>query len=119
MLPERRRVTVLLVRGDVWSGAGSNCRPSAFQVNRAERCADLQKRMSLTSGTALCGRCKIHASRTQNTPSIRHGGDATAVKTSSSPSLPVDRNAIRCKAQALVTSGSSLRHCNAGQVCGQ
>ena len=25
----------------LWSGTGSNCRPSAFQVNRAKRCADL------------------------------------------------------------------------------
>ncbi len=55
------------IRDDVWSGAGSNRRPSAFQVNRAERCADLRKRTSLTSGTALGGRCKIHASRTQYT----------------------------------------------------
>src|ERR1700759_4442163 len=37
----------------LWSGAGSNRRPSAFQVNRAKRCADLRKRTSLTSGTAL------------------------------------------------------------------
>jgi hypothetical protein len=51
----------------VWSGTGSNRRPSAFQVNRAERCADLQKRMSLTSETALGGRCKIYGNRT-NTP---------------------------------------------------
>jgi hypothetical protein len=29
------------IREDLWSGAGSNRRPSAFQVNRAERCADL------------------------------------------------------------------------------
>jgi hypothetical protein len=42
----------------VWSGAGSNRRPSAFQVNRAKRYADLQKRTSLTSGTALGGRCR-------------------------------------------------------------
>jgi hypothetical protein len=47
----------------LWSGAGSNRRPSAFQVSRAERCADLQKRTSPTSGTALGGRCRIHASR--------------------------------------------------------
>jgi hypothetical protein len=47
-----------LVRGCLWSGAGSNRRPSAFQVNRAERCANLRKRTSLTSGTALGGRCK-------------------------------------------------------------
>jgi DNA-binding SARP family transcriptional activator len=32
------------VREAVWSGTGSNCQPSAFQVNRAKRCADLQKR---------------------------------------------------------------------------
>jgi len=30
-----------------WSGAGSNRRPSAFQVNRGERCADLRKRTSV------------------------------------------------------------------------
>jgi hypothetical protein len=53
----------LLVRGDVWSGAGSNRRPSAFQVNHAKRCADLQKRTSPPSETALGGRCKIHANR--------------------------------------------------------
>ena len=38
-----------------------------FQVNRAKRYADLQKRTSLTSETALGGRCSIHASRTQYT----------------------------------------------------
>jgi hypothetical protein len=54
-----------------WSGAGSNRRPSAFQVNRAKRCADLQKRTSLTSGTALGGRCEIDASRVRHTPSTR------------------------------------------------
>jgi hypothetical protein len=50
------------VRGCLWSGAGSNRRPSAFQVNRAKRCADLRKRTSPTSETAQGGRCKIHAS---------------------------------------------------------
>src|ERR1700685_4819648 len=54
-----------------WSGTGSNCRPSAFQVNRAERCADLRKRTSLISGTALGGRCKIHANRIGYALSIR------------------------------------------------
>jgi hypothetical protein len=53
----------------VWSGTGSNCRPSAFQVNRAKRCANLRKRTSLTSGTALSGRCNAHASSAQYTPS--------------------------------------------------
>src|SRR5579859_4957276 len=52
-----------LVRGDMWSGTGSNCRPSAFQVNRAKRYADLRKRTSPTSETALGGRCNMHASR--------------------------------------------------------
>jgi hypothetical protein len=47
----------------MWSGAGSNRRPSAFQVNRAKRCAGLGKRISLTRGTALGGRCEIHANR--------------------------------------------------------
>jgi hypothetical protein len=42
-----------------WSGTGSNCRPSAFQVNRAKRYADQQKRTSLTSETALGGRCEV------------------------------------------------------------
>ena len=65
------------VRDTMWSGAGSNCRPSAFQVNRAKRCANLQKRTSLTSGTALGGRCNVHASRTQNTPSTRQDNDPT------------------------------------------
>ena len=46
-----------------WSGAGSNRRPSAFQVNCTKRCADLRKRTSLTSGTALGGRCEVHVSR--------------------------------------------------------
>jgi len=32
-------------------------------VNRAKRCADLRKRTSLTSGTALGGRCNVHANR--------------------------------------------------------
>ena len=50
---------------EVWSGAGSNRRPSAFQVNRAKRYADLRKRTSLTSETALGGRCEIYASRVQ------------------------------------------------------
>jgi hypothetical protein len=54
-----------------WSGAGSNRRPSAFQVNRAKRCADLQKRTSPTSETALGGRCKVHASRGRHALSIR------------------------------------------------
>jgi len=35
------------------------CRPSAFQANRSERCADLRKRTSLTSETALGGRCRV------------------------------------------------------------
>src|SRR6185437_3082020 len=48
-----------------WPGAGSNRRPSAFQVNRAKRYADLRKRTSPTSETALGGRCEIHASRHQ------------------------------------------------------
>jgi hypothetical protein len=50
-----------LVRGDVWSGAGSNRRPSAFQVKHAERYANLQKPTSPTSETALGGRCEIYA----------------------------------------------------------
>ena len=52
-----------LVRGCSWSGAGSNRRPSAFQVNRAKHYADLRKRTLLTSETALGGRCTTHASR--------------------------------------------------------
>jgi len=59
----------------MWSGAGSNRRPSAFQVNRTKRYADLRKRTSLTSGTALGGRCDVHASRTQYTPSTRQDSD--------------------------------------------
>jgi hypothetical protein len=58
-----RQVAFLQIKEDLWSGAGSNRRPSAFQVNRAKRCADLRKRTSLTSGTALGGRCTTHASR--------------------------------------------------------
>ena len=75
-----RRTTVPLgafplVRECLWSGAGTNRRPSAFQVNHAKRYADLQKRTSPTSETALGGRCKIHASRTQCTPSTRQDSD--------------------------------------------
>jgi hypothetical protein len=58
-------------------GAGSNRRPSAFQVNRAQRCADLRKRTSLTSGTALGGRCNLDASRTHYTPSTRQDNNPT------------------------------------------
>jgi DNA-binding NarL/FixJ family response regulator len=72
-----RKVAFPQIRGGLWSGTGSNCRPSAFQVNRAKRCADLRKRWSLTSGTALGGRCKIHASRTRYTPSTRQGSYPT------------------------------------------
>jgi len=57
-----------------WSGAGSNRRPSAFQFNSAKRCADLQKRWSLTSETALGGRCKIYATR----PDMPRPPDSTA-----------------------------------------
>jgi hypothetical protein len=39
------------------------------------RYADLQKRTSLTSETALGGRCNIHASKTQYTPSTRQDSD--------------------------------------------
>jgi len=60
-----------------WSGTGSNCRPSAFQVNRAKRYADLQKRTSLTSGTALGGRCNVYASSAQYTPSTRQDSAPT------------------------------------------
>jgi len=45
-----------------------------FQVNRAKRCAELQKRTSLTSETALGERCSVHASRAQCTPSTRQDG---------------------------------------------
>jgi hypothetical protein len=48
-----------------------------FRSNRAERCADLRKRTSLTSETALGGRCKCHASRTQYSPSIRQAATPT------------------------------------------
>ena len=58
-----REMTFPQVRGDEWSGTGSNCRPSAFQVNRVMRCADLRKRTSPTSETALGGRCYTHGSR--------------------------------------------------------
>jgi hypothetical protein len=47
-----------------WSGAGSNRRPSAFQVKHAKRYADCKKKWtSPTSETALGGKCKIHASK--------------------------------------------------------
>ena len=60
-----------------WSGAGSNRRPSAFQVNRAKRCADLGKRTSMTSRITLGGRCGIDVSRAQYTPSTRQDIDPT------------------------------------------
>jgi hypothetical protein len=60
-----------------WTGAGSNRRSSAFQVNRAKRYADLRKRTLLTSGTALGGRCNAHASSAQYTPSTRQDSDRT------------------------------------------
>ena len=79
-----RRTTVPLgafplVRGCLWSGAGSNCRPSAFQVNYAKRYADLQKRTSPTSDTALGGRCKIYASRGRHALSIRQDSPTVGV----------------------------------------
>jgi hypothetical protein len=81
-LPHRDHLSSWLCAGertssllpDVWSGAGSNRRPSAFQVNRAKRCADLRKRTSLTSGTALGGRCRIHASRVRHALFVRQAG---------------------------------------------
>jgi hypothetical protein len=57
-----------------------NRRPSAFQVNRAERCADLRKRTSPTSETALGGRCNFHASRVRYAPSIRQDSDPTQLR---------------------------------------
>jgi hypothetical protein len=61
---------------------GSNRRPSAFQVNRAKRCAHLQKRTSLTSETALGGRYDFDASRSSTlrpprTAAIPSGNAAT------------------------------------------
>jgi hypothetical protein len=80
------------IKDDVWSGAGSNRRPSAFQVNRAERCADLRKRTSLTSGTALGGRCDIYASRVQYLVEVKRRRTPiviTGVKKSRTKSLTV------------------------------
>jgi hypothetical protein len=87
----RRRSQGLETENFRWSGAGSNRRPSAFQVNHAKRCADLRKRTSLTSETALGGRCKIHASRTQYAPSTGQDGGHSRVMTvfPSHPSRPV------------------------------
>jgi hypothetical protein len=48
-----------------------------FQVNRAKRCADLRKRTSPTSGTALGGKGNIDASRTQHAPSNKRDSDFT------------------------------------------
>jgi hypothetical protein len=72
-----RKVAFPQIRDNGWSGTGSNCRPSAFQVNRAKRCADLRKRTSLTSGTALGGRCSVHASSARCTSSTRQDSDPT------------------------------------------
>ncbi len=65
-----------LLRGCLWSGAGSNRRPSAFQVNRAERCADLRKRTSPTSEAAPGGRCTIYGNRSHHRMSSEQGSDA-------------------------------------------
>jgi hypothetical protein len=72
-----RQATFPQIRDTVWSGTGSNCRPSAFQVNRAKRCADLRKRTLLTSGSALGGRCESYGNRTRYIPSIRQDSDPT------------------------------------------
>jgi hypothetical protein len=66
------------IRDEVWSGTGSNRRPCAFQVNRAKRCADLRKRTSLTSGTALGGRCNVHANRVDMPGPLRDVARATS-----------------------------------------
>ena len=83
------------IRDDVWSGTGSNCRPSAFQVNRAKRYADLRKRTSLTSETALGGRCEIYASRVQYLVEVKRRRTPiviTGVKKSRTKSLtPADK----------------------------
>jgi hypothetical protein len=83
------------IREAVWSGAGSNRRPSAFQVNRAKRCADLRKRTSLTSGTALGGRCNFYASRAGFALSTRHDGSSKGVVTPES-ALSYEARGQRC-----------------------
>jgi hypothetical protein len=85
-------------QGGLWSGTGSNCRPSAFQVNCAERCADLRKRTSLTSETALGGRCNVHASRTRCTRPP--GGIATPPRTTATVVGVIMRPPSRCAAVA-------------------
>jgi hypothetical protein len=67
------QVTFPQIREAVWSGAGSNRRPSAFQVNHAKRYADLQKRTSLTSENALGGRCEIDANTARYASSNQAG----------------------------------------------
>jgi hypothetical protein len=42
-----------------WSGAGSNRRPSAFQVKRSGRCADLRIPRSLSAGNTQGGICSV------------------------------------------------------------
>jgi hypothetical protein len=71
----KRGTTFSLLRG----GGQERIEPPtfAFQVNRAKRCADLGKRTSLTSRTALGGRCGIDVSRAQYTPSNRQDIDPT------------------------------------------
>jgi len=44
-----RRLPLVLVRGGVWAVAGSNRRPSAFQVKRRIRRADLRVCTTVTS----------------------------------------------------------------------
>src|ERR1700727_3032426 len=53
------------------SGTGSNCRPSAFQVNRAKHCADLRK----TACDVPCPPGRTTPPRAMRTPRTRVRGD--------------------------------------------
>jgi hypothetical protein len=86
--------------------AGSNRRPSAFQVNDAMRCADLRKRMSLTTGTALGGRCNVHASRTGR--EVRVGLAAEVTRKRAWQSM-ANRAAIRHSATLTADRAGRLR----------
>jgi hypothetical protein len=60
-----------LLRGGLWSGAGSNRRPHDFQLTTSQRCADQGKRRSRTSETARVMRCIQQCNDTPWPPASR------------------------------------------------
>ena len=72
--------------------------------------ADLQKRTSLTSGTALGGRCNLHASRTQYTRlpgRKRHAQDRRNLRWRGHGRQPVD--VLRCPMRSAPTVRATRR----------